>query len=51
MLNRRVINFAGAAACLGMLAFAFYTQEFLNLEPCRCAFSSASRYSFSRSYS
>jgi disulfide bond formation protein DsbB len=34
MLNRRLINFAGAAACLGMLAFAYYTQEFLNLEPC-----------------
>jgi len=34
MLNRRLINFAGAAACLGMLAFAIYTQEFLNLDPC-----------------
>ena len=34
MLNRRLINFAGAGACLGMLAFAYYTQEFLNLEPC-----------------
>lgn len=34
MLERRLINFAGAAACLGMLAFAFYTQEFLNLAPC-----------------
>lgn len=34
MLNRRLINFAGAAACLGMLAFAIYTEEFLHLEPC-----------------
>jgi disulfide bond formation protein DsbB len=34
MLDRRLINFAGAAACLGMLAFAYYTQVFLNLEPC-----------------
>jgi len=34
MLNRRLINYGGAAACLGMLAFAYYTQEFLNLEPC-----------------
>jgi disulfide bond formation protein DsbB len=34
MLDRRLINFGGAAACLGMLAFAYYTQEFLNLEPC-----------------
>ena len=34
MLNRRLINFAGAAACLGMLAFAIATQEYLHLEPC-----------------
>lgn len=34
MLNRRLINFAGAAACLGMFAFALYTEYFLNLEPC-----------------
>src|ERR1700722_3682345 len=34
MLNRRLINFAGAAACLGMLAFAIYTEEFLHLDPC-----------------
>jgi disulfide bond formation protein DsbB len=34
MLDRRLINFAGAAACLGMFAFALYTQYFENLEPC-----------------
>ncbi len=34
MLDRRLINFAGAAACLGMLAFAIYTEEFLHLDPC-----------------
>jgi disulfide bond formation protein DsbB len=34
MLNRRLINFAGAAACSGMFAFALYTQYFENLEPC-----------------
>ena len=34
MLERRLINFAGAAACLGMFAFAIYTQYALNLEPC-----------------
>lgn len=34
MLDRRLINFLGAGACLCMLAFAFYTQAFLNLEPC-----------------
>lgn len=34
MLERRLINFAGAAACLSMLAFALYTQYALNLEPC-----------------
>ena len=34
MLERRLINFTGAAACLGMLAFALYTQYALNLEPC-----------------
>ncbi len=34
MLNRRLINFAGAAACLGMFAFALYTEIFLHLEPC-----------------
>jgi protein dithiol:quinone oxidoreductase len=34
MLDRRLINFAGAAACLAMLAFALYSQYFGNLEPC-----------------
>ncbi len=34
MLDRRLINFAGAAACLAMYAFALYTQYFQNLEPC-----------------
>ena len=34
MLNRRLINFAGAAACLAMFAFALYTQYFEHLEPC-----------------
>jgi disulfide bond formation protein DsbB len=34
MLERRLINFSGAAACLGMFAFALYTQYFENLEPC-----------------
>jgi protein dithiol:quinone oxidoreductase len=34
MLDRRLINFAGAGACLGMYAFALYTQYYENLEPC-----------------
>ena len=34
MLDRRLINFAGAAACLAMYAFALYTQYYENLEPC-----------------
>jgi protein dithiol:quinone oxidoreductase len=34
MLNRRLINFAGAAACLGMFAYALYTQYYGGLEPC-----------------
>lgn len=34
MLERRLINFAGAAACLGMYAFALYTQYYEGLEPC-----------------
>jgi disulfide bond formation protein DsbB len=34
MLDRRLINFVGAAACAGMFAFALYTQYALNLEPC-----------------
>ena len=27
-------NFAGFAACVGMMAFALYSQHFLGLEPC-----------------
>jgi len=34
MFERRLINFAGAAACLGMFAFALYTEFALGLEPC-----------------
>ncbi len=34
MLNRRLINFAGAAACLSMMAFALYTEFFRHLDPC-----------------
>jgi disulfide bond formation protein DsbB len=34
MLDRRLINFAGATACLAMLGFAYYAQYVLNLEPC-----------------
>ncbi|HEY1898839.1 MAG TPA: disulfide bond formation protein B [Steroidobacteraceae bacterium] len=34
MLERRLINFAGAGACLGMFAFALYTQYVGGLEPC-----------------
>jgi len=34
MLERRLINFAGAAACLGMLAYALYTEFAGGLEPC-----------------
>ncbi len=34
MLNRRLINFAGAAACLSMMAFALYTEFFRIRDPC-----------------
>jgi disulfide bond formation protein DsbB len=34
MLDRRLINFAGAAACLAMFAFALYTEFALHLDPC-----------------
>lgn len=34
MLDRRLINFAGAAACLGMFAFAIYAEFALHLDPC-----------------
>lgn len=34
MLERRLINFVGAAACLGMLAYALYSEFAGGLEPC-----------------
>jgi protein dithiol:quinone oxidoreductase len=34
MLERRLINFVGAGACLGMFAFALYAEYALNLDPC-----------------
>ena len=34
MPDRRLINFAGSLACVGLLAYAFYAQFHLNLEPC-----------------
>src|ERR1700676_3273643 len=32
--NRRLTNFAGFAACVALLAYAYYTQYELGLEPC-----------------
>jgi len=32
--NRRLINFAGFIACVGLLSYAYYTQYKLGLEPC-----------------
>jgi disulfide bond formation protein DsbB len=32
--NRRLINFAGFAACVALLAYALYAQFELGLEPC-----------------
>jgi disulfide bond formation protein DsbB len=32
--NRRLINFAGFIACVALLAYAYYTQYELGLEPC-----------------
>jgi len=32
--QRRVLNFCGALACIGMLAYALYAQYGLGLEPC-----------------
>jgi disulfide bond formation protein DsbB len=32
--NRRLVNFAGFAACVALLAYALYTQFQLGLEPC-----------------
>lgn len=34
MTMRRSFNFAGAAACAGMLAYALYSQHYLGYEPC-----------------
>lgn len=34
MSARRRINFAGFAACLAMLGYAFYAERVLGLEPC-----------------
>lgn len=33
-VSRRAINFAGAAACALLIAYAYYTQHFLGFEPC-----------------
>ena len=33
-LDRPLLNFGGAAACLGMFAYALYTEFALGLEPC-----------------
>jgi len=33
-LNRRILNGAGAAVCLALLAYAYYAQYVLHLEPC-----------------
>ena len=32
--NRRLVNFAGFAACAALLAYALYTQFYLGLDPC-----------------
>jgi disulfide bond formation protein DsbB len=32
--NRRLLNFAGFIACVALLAYAYYTQYKLGLEPC-----------------
>jgi protein dithiol:quinone oxidoreductase len=32
--SRRILNFAGAAACAGMMGFALYAQHVLLLDPC-----------------
>lgn len=34
LFNPRTGNLAGFAACVGMMAFALYSQHFLGLEPC-----------------
>ncbi len=32
--NKRLLNFAGFIACVGLLGYAYYTQYNLGLEPC-----------------
>ncbi len=32
--NKRVLNFAGALACAGMMGFALYAQHVMLLDPC-----------------
>lgn len=32
--NKRLVNFAGALACAGMMGFALYAQHVLYLDPC-----------------
>ena len=32
--NKRILNFAGAATCAGMMGFALYAQHILLLDPC-----------------
>ena len=32
--DRRLINFAGFAACAALVAYALYTQFYQGLEPC-----------------
>lgn len=32
--DRRLLNFLGFAACVGMLGFALFAQKYMHLEPC-----------------
>ena len=34
MVSRRLLNIAGFAVCVGLLAYALYTQLYQGLEPC-----------------
>jgi len=34
MMRRRLLNFGGAAACAGLLGYAYYVQYAQHLEPC-----------------
>jgi len=40
-LSRRTGNLAGFLACAGMLAFGYYLEFVVGLEPCPCASFSA----------